>query len=268
MIYGGGYVPGRRLRFLTAPDAIAGRRAAVVCALRVQIAAAASGDLAVLFREKTMKNKTLLLVCSCATGASLWWNGLSTGLHGQEVNFGTETLPSRSISAQPRSRIDERTGNLILTRGRIDIYDERPVASPRPGILAMVEPEVEGAHVEAGQMIVKIRDEVAQASLNVARKRAENNVEEQYARATKDVSETQLKRATLAIRQAPNSFSDLEMDALELDLIRSTLQIEKALIDQQIGRLEVEQAEAELTTYSVKAEVSGEGTHVERRASP
>ena len=72
------------------------------------------------------------------------------------------------------------------------------LATDRPGVLAAVEPK-EGDAVREGQIVARLMDEVAQASLDVAKLVADDHVEIQYATKLNAVDRPNTRRTSRRI---------------------------------------------------------------------
>ncbi|MBM82995.1 MAG: hypothetical protein CMJ78_20730 [Planctomycetaceae bacterium] len=151
-----------------------------------------------------------------------------------------------------------------ISRCRIQLIDHVILASDRPGILEFVEPE-EGDTVESGQMIAKLKDDVAKASFDTAAKRAENDVQIRYAKKAREVAEAELKMAVQTNDKLPNTVPLIEIERLRLAEEKGRLQIEQAEVEHLIAGLTSDEAKAQLETYSVDAPFTGKVTRVYKK---
>ncbi len=91
------------------------------------------------------------------------------------------------------------------------------LATDRPGVLAAVEPN-EGDSVREGQLVARLMDEVAKASLDVAKLVADDHVEIQYATKLNAVDTAEYEKGPRGESAAPATpFRDLDMRRAKLD---------------------------------------------------
>ena len=176
---------------------------------------------------------------------------LAFGGQGQEDN------------AQPLSRP-------VLPRCLVELIEEAQVPSRLSGVLESVDVR-EGMRVEAGDVLAQIDDTEAQLARDVAKlqslqadRRAENDVDIRFARASSKVAKAELDRANNANEISDRATSQTELDRLRLTYKRSQLQIEQAEKDQKDARLESQVRAAELEAgednvhrHKIKAPISG-----------
>ena len=161
---------------------------------------------------------------------------------------------------EPRTATSEE-GVVRIDNCTINLIDDVMLASDRSGILAFVEPR-EGDRVKSGEIIAKLRDEVAEAAFAVAAKKAENDVEIRYAKKAAAVAKTEHEKAVLANKKLKDTFPEIEVERLKLAADRSDLQIEQARHQLGVDQLTRDQAAAELETYRVEAPFDGMVTRV------
>jgi multidrug efflux pump subunit AcrA (membrane-fusion protein) len=139
----------------------------------------------------------------------------------------------------------------------------------------------EGNIVEEGQVLATIDDRHAQAAYDVAKigleaatAKAEDKIEEEYAKAAAAVAEADLRKDLEVNQRNPGAVSNTEILKKKLDFIRSRLQIEKAQKDQVLSKLEADVKQAELTAAEValqrrtiKAPFAGEAQTVYQKES-
>lgn len=158
-------------------------------------------------------------------------------------------------------------GTLVIDRSDITILPElqSKVAAKRPGVLKSVNPLRAGQRVEKDQVIATLDDGIQQVILNIAREKAQDEVEKKYAIAVRDVAQGELSKYEEANKKSRiYSGSDIEQKRLEVK--RSALQIDKADQDKKIAGMEVDQAIEELKSYKIEAPISGEIAGVEKHA--
>lgn len=164
----------------------------------------------------------------------------------------------------PTSEVTRSPGSVVVAeRCRIILDKEVVLAADRPGILDFVEPE-EGDRVTAGQRVAGLKDEVAAASLAVAAKTAESDVDYRYAQKAAGVARKSLEKSIESNRVNPQMIivSELDIERLRLDAERAELQIEKAQLDREIAELQRDEKAAELETYQIITPIDGIVTEV------
>lgn len=144
--------------------------------------------------------------------------------------------------------------------GFVMALDNVPISAEVDGPLTKL-PVREGSRVAADDLLATIDDREAQAAVEVAEigldaalKRADDKVEEDYARAAADVAEAALFKSREANRKNPNSVPETEVLRLALDARRAELQIEKAQKDQVLAGLDANVKKAELHAARVALE--------------
>ena len=142
----------------------------------------------------------------------------------------------------------------------VPVHNAR-LATDRPGVLAIVQPK-EGDRVREGQIVARLMDEVAKASVEVAKLVADDQVEIQYATKLNAVDTIEYEKDLDVNRQHFNTVPDLEVRRAKLAMERSALQIGKAKHEIEVNLLKAKQAEAELQTYRITAPFDGLVTHV------
>jgi multidrug efflux pump subunit AcrA (membrane-fusion protein) len=158
-------------------------------------------------------------------------------------------------------------GTLVIDRSDITILPElqSKVAAKRPGVLKSVEPLRAGQMVEKDMVIATLDDGAQQVILKIAKEKAQDDVEKDYAIAVRDVAQAELGKY-LAANKTTRIFSGSDIEQKRLEVKRSSLQIDKADRDKKIAGMEVEQALEELKTFKIEAPISGEVAGVEKHA--
>lgn len=166
---------------------------------------------------------------------------------------------------EPSSTDDSASPGAVVVaeRCRVILDKEAVLAADRPGILEFVEPQ-EGDRVTAGQRVAGLKDEVAAASLAVAAKTAESDVDIRYAQKAAGVARKSLEKSIESNRVNPQMIivSELDIERLRLDAERAELQIEKAQLDREIAELQRDEKAAELETYQIVTPLDGVVTEV------
>ena len=152
-------------------------------------------------------------------------------------------------------------GEILVDGCRIKLIDEVTLAADRPGTLKFVEAK-EGDMVEAGQEVARLKDDVAAARYEIARKTTENDVAVRYATKASEVALAEYEGALEANRLTPGTFSNIEIRKYKLAAERGVLEVEQAEHEFQINELSRDEAQAELTMYRIEAPFAGIVTRV------
>lgn len=136
-------------------------------------------------------------------------------------------------------------------------------ATERPGIIAEL-PFEEGDVVQAGDLVVQLRDEVAQANLKLRVAQAEMTKAIAIAKKERDAAEIAVNSAERANQVAANSFPAAEIERLHLIYDARKLQVQQAEEEVALSAIAKEQADAELLSYAVHAKFSGLVTKVHK----
>ncbi len=166
------------------------------------------------------------------------------------ASWGADSPPSE----KPASAVE-------LQRCRIKLIDQVTLASDRNGIVSFVEPG-EGGEVRADQNVAGLFDEVPRATLAVAAKKADNDIEIRFSKKAAEVAQAEYDKALEANRTVRNAVPDIEVRRLKLAAEKSLLQIEQAEHQRRLDELSRDQAQAELDTFRVKSPFDGVVTRV------
>ncbi|HEY0985017.1 MULTISPECIES: efflux RND transporter periplasmic adaptor subunit [unclassified Schlesneria] len=156
-----------------------------------------------------------------------------------------------------------------LEKCHITLIDQVTLASDRTGILKLVEFK-EGHSVTAGSLVALIADEVAQANLAVAEKKAANGVELEFSKIAKSAADSELNRLLKANQLAVEKggkepVPQLEIDKARLAADKAALSIQLAEHELGLNKLNAAVSAAELKTYSVQAQFDGVVTRIYRK---
>ena len=161
----------------------------------------------------------------------------------------------------------------VLSPCYIKLKSENMIRIPAQEAGVLIEmPVREGSSVKAGQLLARIDDREAKATLKIAEyalesaeKRAAEDIEIRYSKKAEAVAKTDLEQDMIANRNQPGAIPEIEIRRKRLDWERATLQIEKAAKDQVLAVLEARTKEAErdaaqmaLTWRTIKAPFDGE----------
>lgn len=125
------------------------------------------------------------------------------------------------------------------------------------GILVDVA-AVEGQSVKRGEVLARIEDrealleqQRARLVADIARKKAGNEIDLQYARKSLEVEKAELRRALESLQKYPQSISESEIDHLQLSVERSALAVQQAEHELELARFEAKVREHE---YEIAAQ--------------
>ncbi|MGI9457489.1 MAG: efflux RND transporter periplasmic adaptor subunit [Aeoliella sp.] len=179
-------------------------------------------------------------------------------------------------------RYATQDGNPVLEPCLIKLQSQNEVRIPAQvaGMLIKM-PVKEGSRIAKGELLATIDDREAAAALTVANyalqsaeQRAKENIEIRYAQAAEAVAKVDLEQDLRANKNLAGAIPKIEIRRKQLDLRRSTLQIEKARKDQVLAGLEADTKEAErdaaqmaLEWRSIYAPFEGEVVNTYRQQS-
>ncbi len=149
------------------------------------------------------------------------------------------------------SRFATIDGNPILQPAKIVVRDEVRIPAPEPGTLIELSVR-EGARVTKGDVLARIDDREAKATVTVTKyaeqaaiERAKQDIEERYAQAAAEVAEAEWKKDLEANRMQKGAVAGSEVERKKLDFKRATLQIEKAANDRIMATYDAKTKRAE-----------------------
>lgn len=192
---------------------------------------------------------------------------LSAGLFVTANNFSQawQNPPSRPRTssslkldeAELEEQVDRSIpGQITLPKCSVKLRQSVVLASDRPGLIAQVEPD-EGDEVAKGQEIVFLKDETLVALLNIAKQKAENDVNEKFAEKSAAVAKAEWDKMLESNRRVPGSITATDVDRAKLNYEKGLLQGEQAKHERLVAKLEMEKADAELKTCRIEAPFDG-----------
>jgi membrane fusion protein, multidrug efflux system len=190
-----------------------------------------------------------ILGCSVSAMKSQRWIA-AVGVAAAVVFAGADR---RVVAADPQR---PSLGPIILRNCEIKAVKTARVATDRPGVISVVDPK-EGDTVKEGVEIIRLMDEVPVANWEVAKLVADDQIEVLYATEAHRVDELEYKKSVAANVQAPRTISEIELERLNLNAVKSGLQIKKATHDIAVNVKKADQAKAELDTYHILAPFDG-----------
>src|SRR5438132_12270499 len=181
----------------------------------------------------------VLAVIVAAAGASAW--------------SGPEQPPSAEASRAARP--------IVIQKCTVILRDEVVLSFERAGILGTVSVR-EGDQVSEGQLLAKLKDDVAKAALAVAEKEASSDVDIRYAQAASGVAHLEHERMLEANRRTPTTIPEIDVRKAGLAAEKTDLEIEKATHTRDVNVLKRNEAAVQLDTYQMEAPFEGFITRV------
>lgn len=146
----------------------------------------------------------------------------------------------------------------------IEASEIAEVSSSVRGIMSVVEVE-RGDWVRKGQVVARLEASVEQATVTLAKARAESVTSIRAGEARVALAEKQVQRIR-NLREA-QSISSQALDEAETDLIVSTIALEQAVEEKEIAALDLERAKRVLELRTIRSPVSGVVARVYTSAS-
>lgn len=156
----------------------------------------------------------------------------------------------------PAEQVTRAPGAVTLPKCAVKLLDSVVLASDRPGLISHVEPK-EGDEVRKDQEIVFLKDDALVAIYEIAKEKAENDVNKRFADASAAVAKAELEKMLESNRKVPGSIPSTEVERGRLNVIKAQLQGEQAAHEQQVAKLEAKKAAAELKASKVEAPFDG-----------
>ncbi|MCU0707278.1 MAG: efflux RND transporter periplasmic adaptor subunit [Pirellula sp.] len=153
------------------------------------------------------------------------------------------------------TRHPENDRVLTIEGAILKTIEATSLAAQVSGLIDRIEIK-EGSRVVPGQELAFVRDAAVRTqmdrsriALELARKKSENDIDEQVAVKSQAVAANEYQRAIDANQKVSNVYPPSEMDRLKLILDRSVLETARAAYQRDLGRLEALLAEAELKVH-------------------
>ena len=134
----------------------------------------------------------------------------------------------------------------ITCSGVIKIIDSIQIPASKEGIIEQIRIQ-EGNLVKKDQVVARIKSDEAkllldQASkkLEISKKSSESDVDVRFAQKSLEVAKSELNRALASNRRIQNSVPQAEVEKLQLEVHRQTLQLEQSKRDFEIAKMKVE----------------------------
>src|SRR5258708_11745922 len=120
----------------------------------------------------------------------------------------------------------------------------------------------EGDTVEQGQLLARLKDDVARAALAVAEIEAASDVDIRYAQAASGVALAEYDKMVEANSKVRGAVADIEVRKAKLAYDKAVLEIEKATHTREVHMAKRDEAAVQLETYRVEAPFAGFVTKV------
>lgn len=148
--------------------------------------------------------------------------------------------------------------DVLVPNCDMEFVERAMISADRPGIISEMEFQ-EGDRVKAGQLVSRLRDEVAQAIVNTAAKEVENDVSVRAAKATAMVADAERDQAKQANATDPSLtiVTRYELRRLELSAEQTWLEVEQAEHEFGIKKLQLEEARARLKEHEIRTPIDG-----------
>jgi multidrug resistance efflux pump len=156
-------------------------------------------------------------------------------------------LVAHAAAASEPAVADARAANC-----RVKFVERRSLSVERPGILSEVANE--GVRVEAGEIVLRVRDAVPKSALAVATARADSDADVRAAQKEHEAAEFEYQTHLSA---RPGAYSEVDIRRVKLAWETAALKVEQAKYEREVNLRLKEQAEDELKTYYVPSTISG-----------
>jgi hypothetical protein len=145
--------------------------------------------------------------------------------------------------------------DVIARDARLKFVERRTLAVERPGILS--EAVREGERVEAGMIVLRVRDAVPKSALAVAAARADSNADVRAAQKEHEAAAFEYQTHVKANQSRPGTYSEIDVRRVQLAAESAALKVELAEHERAVNQRLKEQAHDELSTYYVPSTISG-----------
>lgn len=150
----------------------------------------------------------------------------------------------------------ETPSKIRVEHCQLSVMDRVTLSSERVGQLIKIN-AVLGQYVNASDILIQLDDSVTRATLDTARKQANDKIELRFAEKASELSRLEYTRAKELNIEVPGAVPELEIRRLRLSAEKSLLQIEQAALQLELANSRVKEIEASLSTYQIKAPMRG-----------
>jgi RND family efflux transporter MFP subunit len=167
----------------------------------------------------------------------------------------------QAASNRRRAAVVQQPGKVTVPNCSVKLMHEVILSAERPGILGSLD-VVEGDQVAEGRLLAKIKDEVPLATLAIAAKEAESDVDIRFSEKAYDVARVEWEKAEEANRRQKNTVPEVEVRRAKLAADKAQLEIEKARHMHEVNGLKQQEAEVQVKTCRIEAPFDGFVTKV------
>ena len=160
-----------------------------------------------------------------------------------------------------RTAAVQAPGRVSVPNCSVKLIHEVILSAERPGILGSLD-VVEGDQVKEGRLLAKIKDDVPVATLAIASKEAESDVDIRFSEKAYDVAKVEWEKAEEANRRQKNTVPEVEVRRAKLAADKAQLEIEKARHIHEVNGLKQQEAEVQVKTCRIEAPFDGFVTKV------
>jgi membrane fusion protein (multidrug efflux system) len=153
---------------------------------------------------------------------------------------------------------------IVATECHANIFDKVTIPAARGGVLGIVKYEV-GQSVKAGELVAKVKDEVARAQFKTAHTTATNEIEIKFAEKSAELAAVELLKVQKANGIAPSAFTDVEVLRLKLAHDKALLQKQNAEKDHEVAGCKRDEAGEVLQTHMIESPMNGLVTKLYKR---
>jgi membrane fusion protein (multidrug efflux system) len=181
-------------------------------------------------------------------------------------------LPAQERSGQersgqeraPRATAKQAADEIRANDCHVNIIDKVTIPAARGGVLGVVNCEV-GMIIKAGELVAKVKDEVALAQFMTAQTTASNDIEIQFAEKSAEVAQVEYAKALRSNAVLANTVTDIELRRLKLNYEKAELQKLNAKKDHEVAGCKRDEADEILKTHMVAAPMNGLVTKLYKR---
>ncbi|MCH7987673.1 MAG: efflux RND transporter periplasmic adaptor subunit [Planctomycetes bacterium] len=173
------------------------------------------------------------------------------------------TVPGQTEEPSAKSPEAAYRDHIVIPQCRVELIDTVELACERAGVLDRVA--IEGQQVKKGDVVAHVRDSLSRMVLEIANKRANNDVEIRYAQKAQELEELKYLRSLKANREFSGTVSDLDLREQRLSAEKSLLLLEQSRNELAVNLLKRDEAAQRLKLHRVEAPFSGMVREVHKR---
>ena len=173
------------------------------------------------------------------------------------------TVPGQTEEPSAKSPETAYRDHIVIPQCRVELIDTVELACERAGVLDRVA--IEGQQVKKGDVVAHVRDSLSRMVLEIANKRANNDVEIRYAQKAQELEELKYLRSLKANREFSGTVSDLDLREQRLSAEKALLLLEQSRNELAVNLLKRDEAAQRLKLHRVEAPFSGMVREVHKR---